>query len=65
MAARLTTPQAAEQLGISTRRVRALIAAGRVPAERLGRDWIIAEPDLDAVRDRKPGRPKKTNQEES
>jgi excisionase family DNA binding protein len=52
-------------LNISTRRVRALIAAGRMPAKRLGRDWIIAEPDLDAVRDRQPGRPKKANQEES
>lgn len=53
----LTTTQAAERLGITSRRVVALINAGRLPAARLGRDWMIRERDLDAVRDRKPGRP--------
>jgi hypothetical protein len=26
---------------------------------KVGRDWLIAPPDLDAVRHRKPGRPRK------
>lgn len=55
----LTTTQAAERLGISTRRVRALISAGQLPAKRIGRDWLISERDLGTVQDRKPGRPKK------
>lgn len=51
----LTTAQAAAQLGISRRRVSQLIAAGRLRAQRVGRDWLIATADLDAVRVRKPG----------
>lgn len=56
----LTTLQAAERLGISPRRIRVLITTGRLPAQRLGRDWLIDERDLAAVRERKPGRPKTT-----
>ena len=50
------TKQAATALGVSPRRVLALIEAGRLPAKKIGRDWIIEEQDLDLVRDRKPGR---------
>lgn len=57
----ITTKTAAEILNISPRRVTALIAAGRLPAFKLGRDWVIDEKDLDIVKERKPGRPKKTN----
>lgn len=48
----------AERLGVSERRVRALVAAGRLPAERVGRAWLIA-PDALALVDgaRAPGRP--------
>ncbi len=55
----MTTGEAAVELGISERRVRALITDGRLKAERIGRDWIITERALDAVRERKPGRPRK------
>jgi excisionase family DNA binding protein len=55
----LTTKDAAERLGISVRRVHALIEAGRLPAQKLGRDYVIKEKDLRLVEDRKPGRPRK------
>ena len=55
----ITTDKAAKILEITPRRVRALITSGRLPAQKLGRDWIIDEKDLDQVKERKPGRPKK------
>jgi len=55
----LTTPQVAERLGISTRRVLALIESGRLPSQQFGRDHLIKESDLKLVEDRKPGRPRK------
>ena len=55
----LTTEQAAERLGIGSQRVRDLIKAGRLPAERFGSQWLIKEKDLKLVAVRKPGRPKK------
>ena len=55
----LTTKQAAERLKITPRRVQALIEAGRLPAQKFGRDYMIKEADLKLVEDRKVGRPKK------
>ncbi len=54
----ITTSQAAEKLGISQRRVQALITSGRLPAQKIGRDWLIRESDLEVVRERKTGYPK-------
>ena len=54
----LTTNEAAVILNISPRRVRALIRAGRLPAEKHGRDWAIKPEDLKLVKVRKPGRPR-------
>jgi len=53
-----TTDKAALRLKISRRRVQALIKAGRLRAEKVGRDYLIKPADLAAVRVRKPGRPK-------
>jgi excisionase family DNA binding protein len=53
----LTTSQAAELLYVSRRRVEALINAGRLPAQKIGRDWLIRPEDLELVKVRKPGRP--------
>lgn len=53
----LTTTEAAAALGVSVRRVRALVKAGRLPAVKFGRDWLIKQSDLAAIQDRKPGRP--------
>ena len=54
----LTTAQAATRLGITPGRVRVLIRSGRLPAEKVGRDWVIDETDLQSVSVRKPGRPR-------
>jgi excisionase family DNA binding protein len=54
----LTTAQAAEKLGISPRRVLALIQAERLPAKLFGPTYIIQEKDLVLVKNRKPGRPR-------
>jgi excisionase family DNA binding protein len=53
----LTTKEAAERLGVTTVRVCAMITAGRLPAERFGRAYMIKEADLKLVEGRKPGRP--------
>lgn len=55
----ITTAQAAQQLGVSVRRVQALIKARRLPAEKVGRDWLISESNLERVAERKTGRPPK------
>jgi excisionase family DNA binding protein len=55
----LTTVEAAERLGITPRRLRALIKSEKLPAEKFGTAYMINEKDLAKVRDRKPGRPKK------
>lgn len=58
----LTTKQAAENLGVSVRRVIALIESGRLPASRFGNAYSINEPDLELVRERPVGRPAKSKQ---
>jgi excisionase family DNA binding protein len=55
----LTTAEAADQLGITSRRVRQLIADGRIAAKKVGRDYVIDPRSLKAVEDRKTGRPAK------
>ena len=55
----INTKEASKLLGVNGQRVRALIAAGRLPAQKVGRDWVIRERDLAKVADRKPGRPRK------
>ena len=55
----LTTKQAADILGITQRRINALIQAGKLPAQVFGGVYMIQESDLALVSDRKAGRPKK------
>ena len=55
----ITTREAAERLGVTMKRVQAMIRDERLPAEKMGRDYIIKERDLKLVADRKPGRPPK------
>jgi excisionase family DNA binding protein len=61
----LTVGEAAQRLGVSTRRVIALINAKsesrRLPATRFGREWAIREADLKRVEHRTPGRPLKSS----
>lgn len=44
----LTTIQAAERLGYDRSHVRRLILSGQLLAQKVGRDWIILETDLEA-----------------
>lgn len=64
----ITTVDAAAHLGVSVRRVQKLIADGRLPATKLGRDYVIRRIDLAVVADRRPGypkgRPRKTQENE-
>ena len=56
----LTTKQAAERLEVTVGRVQQLVAEGRLPSVKIGRDRFILEKDLELVRERKrTGRPPK------
>ena len=46
--------EASAKLDISERRVRQLLAEGRIEGKRLGRDWVVL--DLNYTRKRKPKR---------
>ena len=56
----ISTAEAARRLGVTPNRVRALIEAKRLKAFKYGREWLIDPKDLDAVKDRKVGRPRKS-----
>lgn len=58
----ITTAEAARRLGVTPNRVRALIEAKRLKAFKYGREWLIDPKDLEAVKDRKVGRPRKSRQ---
>jgi excisionase family DNA binding protein len=59
----LSTAQAAEELGLSINRVNVLLNSGRIPASKLGWAWMIRRGDLEAVRNRPTGRPRKKSDE--
>ncbi len=54
----LTTKETADKLGVSTGRVRQMVLAGQLHAEKFGRDLMINEIDIKEVSNRKTGRPK-------
>lgn len=56
----ITTDEAAQKLGVSVRRIVALINSGDLPSSRVGRSHVIKESDLKLVENRKPGRPPKS-----
>lgn len=55
----ISTTEAATRLGISSRRVVALIKSGRLPSQRIGRIHLVKPDDLSLIEDRPPGRPAK------
>ena len=55
----LTTNEAASRLGVTVQRIHQFIKGERLPAEKMGRDYIIKEDDLKLVEDRQTGRPSK------
>jgi hypothetical protein len=44
---------------LTPRRVQALIASGKLRAQRIGRDYLIDPADLPTLERRPPGRPRK------
>jgi len=56
----LTTEEAGRHLGVTSTRVRAMITAGRLTAQKFGPVYMILESDLQAVENRKTGRPPKS-----
>jgi excisionase family DNA binding protein len=52
----LTTPEVAKRLGITVSRVQALINDHRLPAQKIGRDFMVREDDLVLVSSRQVGR---------
>jgi len=57
---RAGTAEVARRLGVSTIRVRVLIENGRLKATKIGSAWLIDPKDLDAVKDRRVDRPRKS-----
>lgn len=59
----ITTAEAAKELVVTPARVRVLIREGRLKAKTIGEGnrstHLILRADLEAVRERKPGRPPK------
>lgn len=51
----ITVTDLVQILGVSDRRIRALIAQGRIQAQKMGKTWIIT--DYADARIRKPGNP--------
>jgi len=56
----IDTTEAARLLNVTPSRVRAMIESGRLKATKVGIVWMIDPKDLEAVKDRKTGRPRKT-----
>lgn len=60
----ISTTEAAERLGVHITRVQALVKAGRLPAQKVGKNYVINEDDLELVAERKPGRPRRSPEPE-
>lgn len=56
-----TTKEASKLLGVSRRRVIALIEQGKLKARKFSNVYMIRRKDLEAVRERKNGRPELSN----
>lgn len=55
----LSVAEAANKLGVTRARVNQFINDKRLPAQRIGRSFVIREEDLSFVENRKTGRPPK------
>jgi len=60
----LSTAEVAAKLGITPRRVTALITAGKLRATRVGHAWVIIPSDLTGIQDRAQGWPKGRSRKE-
>jgi len=57
----ISTQEASIFLGISQRRIQALINSGRLKAEKIGGIWLIPDTAIKNFKPMKAGRPKKVN----
>lgn len=55
----VTTKDVASELGVSETRIRQLLLGGRLKGRKFGNEWRIHPKDIEAVRHRTPGRPRK------
>jgi excisionase family DNA binding protein len=55
------TTEAAKRLGLSARRVAAMISQGIIRATKVGNTWVIDDAEIARVKklSRRPGRPRK------
>jgi excisionase family DNA binding protein len=53
----ITTADAAARLGLTVRAVQKMIEAGRLPAQKVGRDYLIAPAALESIPKQAAGRP--------
>ena len=56
----LNTAEVAERLGLTVRAIQKMIEAGRLPAHKVGRDYVIVAEALENIPKQAPGRPPKT-----
>lgn len=52
----LTTAALAQRVGLTTKRINQLITSGEIKAEKLGRDWVIAEVYVEILKNRPENR---------
>lgn len=57
----ISTAEAAKRLGVTANRVRAMIEAKRLKATKVGNMWLVDPKDLEPLKNRKVGRPRKAS----
>lgn len=65
MAKLLSTIEAAKRLGLTYQRINQLIQDGVLPAQKIGRDYVIEEADLSKITERPETRGRKKNSKPS
>jgi excisionase family DNA binding protein len=61
----ITTAEAAERLKLTIRAVQKMIEAERLPARKVGRDYLIDPADLENIPKQAAGRPPKSKADSS
>jgi len=61
----ITTSEAAERLGLTVRAIQKMIEAGRLAAQKVGRDYLIDPNALGNIPKQASGRPPKAKPEQS
>lgn len=61
----LSVAEAAQKLGVTRGRINQFISEERLPAQKVGRAYVIKEGDLKLIEDRQNGRPAKVKEDET